>query len=61
MQLQIKIKKIIFLIVIASILVSCGKNNDEKLQTALLVEKNKNEVSDNKKYEWYAKWRRNNL
>ena len=38
-----------------------GKSNDEKLQTALLVEKNKNEVSDNKKYEWYEKWRRNNL
>ena len=37
------------------------KNNDEKLETALPVEKNKNEVSSNKKYEWYAKWRRNNL
>jgi len=37
------------------------KNNDEKLETALPVEKNKNEVSSNKKYEWYAKWRNNNL
>ena len=37
------------------------KNNDEKLETALPVEKNQKEVSSNKKYEWYAKWRRNNL
>ena len=36
-------------------------SNDEKLETALPVGKNKNEVSKNIKYEWYAKWRRNNL
>ena len=36
-------------------------SNDEKLETALPVGKNQNEVSKNKKYEWYAKWRRNNL
>ena len=38
-----------------------NKSNDEKLEIALPVEKNKNEVSSNKKYEWYAKWRNNNL
>ena len=37
------------------------KNNDEKLETALPVEKKQNVVSKNIKYEWYAKWRRNNL
>ena len=36
-------------------------SNDEKLETALPVGKDQNEVSKNKKYEWYAKWRRNNL
>jgi len=36
-------------------------SNDEKLETALPVGKYQNEVSKNKKYEWYAKWRRNNL
>ena len=39
MQLQIKIKKIIFLIVIISILVSCGKNNDEKEKWEVIHEK----------------------
>ena len=40
-----------------------GKDNiyDEKLETTLPIEKNKNEASTNIKYEWYAKWRRNNL
>ena len=40
-----------------------GKDNiyDEKLETALPIEKNKNEASTNIKYEWYAKWRRNNI
>jgi hypothetical protein len=37
------------------------KSKDEKLETVLIVEKKQNELSDNKKYEWYAKWRRNNL
>ena len=37
------------------------KNNDEKLKTELPMEKKQNEVSGNKKYEWYAKWRNNNL
>ena len=36
-------------------------SNDEKLETVLPVGKNQNEVSKNIKYEWYAKWRRNNL
>ena len=36
-------------------------SNDKKLETALPVGKYQNEVSKNKKYEWYVKWRRNNL
>lgn len=38
-----------------------NKSNDEKLETALPDEKKQNELSSNKKYEWYEKWRRNNL
>ena len=37
------------------------KSNDEKLETVLSVEKKQNELSSNKQYEWYAKWRKNNL
>ena len=37
------------------------KRKDEKLESVLIVEKKQNELSDNKKYEWYTKWRRNNL
>ena len=37
------------------------KSNDEKLETALPDGKKQNELSSNKKYEWYEKWRRNNL
>ena len=38
-----------------------NKSNDEKLETALPDGKKQNELSSNKKYEWYEKWRRNNL
>ena len=37
------------------------KSTNEKLVTVFPVEKNREEDRTNKKYEWYTKWRRNNL
>ena len=37
------------------------KSTNEKLVTVRPVEKNREQDRTNKKYEWYTKWRRNNL
>ena len=41
--------------------VSFDKSNNTKLTKAALVVRNIEADPDNNKYEWYVKWRRNNM